>query len=175
MPPTGAHEAAAMNQTSMELEGDRDFVISRTFNGPARIVFDAYTKPELVQRWWAPKSLGDAVLECEADVRVGGGYRYVMRGASGEAFAFSGKYTEVTAPTRLVFTQLFEPTASGTAEGEEGLVITVTFEERNGKTHLVSHARCPSSEVRDMILASGMEHGMRETMDQLDELVATLS
>lgn len=168
------NEPAAMNRTSMELEGDREIVIARTFNGPARIVFDAWTRAELVKRWWAPESLGDSIMSCEADVRVGGSYRYVMRPASGGAFAFSGRYTEVTPHSRLVYTQMFEPTASGATPGDADVIVTVTFDEHEGKTHLVEHVLCPSREVRDGILASGMEHGMRETMDRLDELVASL-
>jgi uncharacterized protein YndB with AHSA1/START domain len=163
-----------MNQTSMELKGDREIVIARTFNGPARIVFDAWTRPELVRRWWAPQSHRVSVVGCDGDVRVGGHYRYVLRLETGDQFAFSGKYTEVTPHSRLVYTQIFEPTASGANPGDAALTITVTFEEHDGKTNLVSHSLCPSKEVRDTILASGMEHGMRETMDQLDELVASL-
>jgi uncharacterized protein YndB with AHSA1/START domain len=166
-------EPAPMNRTSMELKGDREIVIARTFNGPARIVFDAWTKPELVSRWWAPQSRGVSIVSCDADVGVGGHYRYVLRHAGNE-FAFSGKYTEVTPHSRLVYTQIFEPTASGANPTDAGIIITVTFDEHEGKTHLVSHSLCPSKDVRDSILASGMEHGMRETMDQLDELVSAL-
>lgn len=157
------------NTTSMALEADRAIVISRTFNGPARIVFDAWTRPELVKRWWAPKSHGVSVVGCDADVRVGGSYRYVLQRDTGDEFAFSGKYTEVTPHTRLVYTSVFEPMADAGA-----VIVTVTFEERDGKTHLVSHELYPSPEAREAALASGMEHGMRETMDQLDELVASL-
>jgi uncharacterized protein YndB with AHSA1/START domain len=162
-------EAAPTNHTSMELKSDREIVIARIFNGPARIVFDAWTRPELVRRWWAPKSRGVSIVGCDADVRVGGGYRYVLRRDDGGEFAFSGKYTEVTPHSRLVYTQVFEPMA-----GAGEVIVTVTFDERDGRTHLVSHALYPSRQARDGALASGMEHGMRETMDQLDELVASL-
>jgi uncharacterized protein YndB with AHSA1/START domain len=167
-------EAAPRNQTSMELVGDREIVISRTFNGPPRIVFDAWTRPELVRRWWAPKSRRVSMASCEADVRVGGTYRYVLRLDAGNEFAFSGKYREVTPPSRLVYTEIFEPTAAGANPDDEGVVVTVTFDERDGRTHMVSRSLCPSKEVRDTIIASGMEHGMRETMDLLDQLVAVL-
>ena len=163
-----------VNQTTLELQGDREIVISRTFNGPARIVFDAWTKPELVMRWWAPKGLGVSMISCDADVRVGGQYRYVFRHRTGAALAFSGRYTEVTPPSRLVYTQIFEPTAGGANPVADEVVITVTFEEGDGRTHLVSRSLCPTKEIRDAIIASGMETGMRETMDQLDELVAEL-
>ena len=109
-----------------------------------------------------------------ADVRVGGSYRYVLRLKSGSDIAFSGTYTEVAPPARLVYTEIFEPTAAGTQPDEVGIVITVTFDERDGKTDMTSRSMCPSKEIRDAIIASGMEHGMRETMDQLDELVASL-
>ena len=168
-------DTAAMNQTSMELKGDREIVIARTFNGPARLVFDAWTRPELVKRWWAPESRRVVMATCEADVRVGGAYRYVLRiEKTGHRFAFSGIYQEVTPHSRLVYTELFEPDGAGTQPTDLPVIVTVTFDEREGKTDMVSHSLCPSPEVRDAIIASGMEHGMRETMDQLDVLVASL-
>jgi len=157
-----------MNETDMRVEGDREIVISRTFNAPARMVFDAWTKPELVKRWWSPKSHGD-IVSAEADVRPGGAYRYVMRKANGPEIAFSGTYSEVTPPSRLVYEEVFEPMRAAGA-----VVVTVTFEERDGKTRLVHRGVYPSKQVRDGVLASGMEHGMREAMDQLDVLVASL-
>jgi uncharacterized protein YndB with AHSA1/START domain len=167
-------EAAVKNQTSMELDGDRTIVIARTFNGPAPIVFDAWTRADLVKRWWAPGSRA-TIVSVEADVRVGGAYRYVLQPKQGQPFAFSGKYREVARPARLVYTVFFEPTAEGAGAPEsEAAVTTVTFEERGGKTHLVSREMYPSREVRDLVLASGMEDGMRETMDQLDVLVESL-
>lgn len=169
-----AREAGAMNQTSLELPSDREILITRAFNGPAAIVFDAWTRPELVTRWWAPKSLGVSMVDCSADVRVGGSYRYVLRHRTGNEMAFSGKYIEVTPPSRLVYTQIFDPTASGPQPGDAEITITVTFDEHDGKTHVASRTLCPSKELRDTIIASGMEHGMRETMDLLEELVASL-
>jgi uncharacterized protein YndB with AHSA1/START domain len=163
-------EVSRMDRTSMKLEGDRTIIISRAFNGPARIVFDAWTRPELVKRWWAPKSRGVSLSLCEADVRVGGKYRYVLRLPSGDEMGFSGEYTEITPPTRLVFTQIFEPMAEAGA-----VVCTIQFEEREGKTFMVSHELYPSAEARTAALESGMEGGMRETMDQLDELVASMA
>jgi len=153
----------------MELTGDREIVIERTFNGPARIVFDAWTRPELVKRWWAPRSRGVSLIACDADVHVGGAYRYVLRTDRGDEFAFSGVYREITPHSRLVYTQIFEPMADA---GE--MIITMTLEERGNQTHLVSREVYPSKEARDAALGSGMEHGMRESMDQLDELVASL-
>lgn len=161
---------APRNETTLELQGDREIVISRTFNGPARIVFDAYTRADLVRRWWAPRSLGVTMVSCEADVREGGGYRYVIQPPMGEPLGFSGRYTEVVPVTRLVYTQVFEPMADA---GEA--VVTVTFQEDGGRTHMVSRERYPSPEARDGAVASGMEVGMRDTMDQLDALVESLS
>jgi uncharacterized protein YndB with AHSA1/START domain len=158
-----------MNQTSMDITSDRELVIARTFNGPARIVFDAWTRAELVKRWWAPKSHGVSIVSCEADVREGGSYRYVMRHHEHGDIAFSGKYIEVTPYSRLVYTQFFEPMMDAGA-----VIVTITLEEKNGKTHLRSHELYPSKEALETTLASGMEHGMRETMDQLEELVASL-
>lgn len=167
-------ERAAMNQTTLEVTSDREMFITRTFNAPPRIVFDAWTRADLVARWWAPKSLGVSIVSCEADVREGGTYRYVLNVRDANTMAFSGTYAEVTPPSRVVYTQTFEPTASGPEPDAAELIVTVTFEERNGKTHVVSHTLCPSKQVLDDMLATGMEHGMRETMDQLDQLVASL-
>jgi len=168
----GRSEANLMNQTTMDRSSGRELVISRAFNGPARIVFDAWTRPELVRRWWAPQSRDVALVSCDADVRTGGWYRYVMRHGRHGDMAFSGKYLEVTPNSRLVHTEVFEPTASGS--DEEGAIVTVTFEERDGKTHVVSHSLFPSADVLDAVIATGMEGGMRESMDQLDALVGSL-
>jgi uncharacterized protein YndB with AHSA1/START domain len=175
MPAREGSEAPAMNQTSMERTSDREIVITRTFNGPARIVFDAWTKPEFVSRWWAPKSLGVSIASCDAEVRVGGRYRYVLQPRKGGPLAFSGTYREVTPHSRLIYTTIFEPGAVPGNEEDGAAVVTVTFEEREGKTHLTARELYPSKDVLDGVLASGMEHGMRETMDQLDALVESLA
>src|SRR5262245_8032035 len=96
-----SREHAPRNQTTMELRADRELVITRTFDAPARLVFDAWTKPELVRRWWAPKSHRVSVVSCEADVRAGGTYRYVLRQDEATELGFSGRYTEVTPHSRL--------------------------------------------------------------------------
>lgn len=159
----------ATNRTEMELRSDREIVITRTFNAPPRIVFDAWTRPELVKRWWAPKSHCVQVVGCDADVRVGGAYRYVLRLESGDEIAFSGEYTVVDPHSRLAYTQVFEPMAHAGA-----VSVSITLEDLGGRTHLVSRETYPSAEAREAALSAGMEHGMRETMDQLDELVASL-
>ena len=160
-------EPMKLNRTSMDRTSEREIVIRRTFRAPAQIVFDAWTKPEHIRRWWAPKSRGVTLVECDADVRPGGAYRYVLARGKSERFAFSGKYLEITRPTRLVYTQSFEP-----MPGEA--VVTVSFEEQDGSTTLVAHELYPSKEALDGAVASGMEDGMRETFEQLDELVASL-
>jgi uncharacterized protein YndB with AHSA1/START domain len=165
----GSEEQGAKNSTIVERRSDRELVVIRTFKGPARIVFDAWTKPELLKRWWAPKSLGVSLFACEADVRVGGRYRYAFGHDPKQPMVFSGTYTEVSPPTRLVWTQLFEQMP---AAGEA--IITATFDERDGKTELVLRQLFPSKEALDGAIASGMEKGMRDTFDQLQQLIDSL-
>jgi uncharacterized protein YndB with AHSA1/START domain len=152
------------NPTTVERKSERELVVTRTFNGPARTVFEAWTKPELLKRWWAPKSAGVSLLSCEADVRVGGRYRFEFGHEASKSVAFFGRYIEVTPYSRLVWTN---------DESGEGAVTTVTFEEKGGKTLLLMHELYPSKEALDGAIA-GMEAGMRETFEQLDELLVTL-
>ena len=153
------------NRTTVERKSERELIVTRTFDGPARIVFEAWTKPELLKRWWAPKSTGISLLSCEADVRVGGKYRLVFGHGDSKPMAFYGRYIEVTPYSRLVWTN---------DEGDDGgAVTTVTFEEKGGRTLVVMHDVYPSKEALDAVLA-GMEVGMRETLEQLDELVVSL-
>jgi uncharacterized protein YndB with AHSA1/START domain len=152
------------SRTTVEQKSERELVVSRTFNGPARIVFEAWTKPELIKRWWVPKSTGMSLLSCEADVRVGGTYRFVFRHGASEPMAFYGRYLEVIPHSRLVWTN--------EEGGDGGAVTTVTFEENGGKTLLVVHELYPSKEALDC--GRGMEDGMRETFEQLDELLVVL-
>ena len=165
----GSEMIATTNRTTVERRSDRELVVTRTFSAPARIVWEAWTNPALLKRWWAPRSLGVSLFECEADVRAGGSYRYVFGRDPKQPMAFSGQYTEVTAHSRLVSTQIFEPMR---AAGEA--IVTATFEEQGGKTRLVLHQLYPSKASLDGAVASGMEKGMRETFEQLEELAATL-
>ena len=152
------------NPTTVERESEREMVLTRTFNGPARLVYEAWTKPELLLRWWAPKSMPMPLVSCEADVRVGGKYRFVFRLEDASTMAFFGTYLEVIPYARLVWTN---------EEGDGGEVITtVTFEEQGDKTRLVLRERHPSKEALDG--AIGFGEGLRETFGQLDELLATL-
>jgi uncharacterized protein YndB with AHSA1/START domain len=161
---TDSEPAPMKNRTTVERKSERELVVTRTFNGPARIVFEAWTKPELFRRWWAPKSSGMSLLSCEMDVRVGGGYRVEFGHEASKAMAFFGRYLEVTPHSRLVWTN---------EESDDGAVTTVTFEEKGGKTLLVLHELYPSKEALDYAIA-GMEGGMPETFEQLDELLVTL-
>lgn len=152
------------NRTSVERKSERELVVTRTINAPSRIVFDAWTKAELFQRWWVPKSIGITLLSCELDVRVGGGYRLVFSAAP-EPMAFHGRYLEVTPPSRLVWTN--------EEAGGNGQVTTVTFEERAAQTLLVMHELYPSKEALDEAINSGSTSGIDETLNQLDELLAS--
>jgi uncharacterized protein YndB with AHSA1/START domain len=153
-----------MNRTTVERTSERELIVTRTFNGPARIVFEAWTKPELLKRWRAPKSTGVSLLSCEADVRVGGRYRFELGHEASKPMAFFGRYLDVTPYSRLVWTN---------DESDDGAVTTVTFEEKGGKTLLVLHELYPSKEALDGAIA-GMEDGMPETFAQLDELLVVL-
>jgi uncharacterized protein YndB with AHSA1/START domain len=152
------------NRTTIERKSERELVVTRIFNGPARLVFEAWTKPELMVLWWAPKSSGVPLLSCEMDVRVGGGYRLAFGHDAANSMTFFGKYLEVTPPSRLVWTN---------DESEDAAVTTVTFEEQDGRTLLVLHELYPSKAALDESLA-GMEEGMPEQFEQLDALLATL-
>jgi uncharacterized protein YndB with AHSA1/START domain len=157
---------ATKNRTTAERKSDRELVVTRTFNAPPRIVFEAWTKPELLRRWWVPKSAGLSLLSCEQDVRVGGRYRLVFDVGSARTMEFFGRYIEVIPPSRLVWTN--------EEGGEGGAVTTVTFEEKAGKTLLVMSDLYPSKEALDAAIASGSTSGMDETFEQLDDLLVTL-
>ena len=150
------------NDTTVERRSEREIVVTRTFNGPPRIVFDAWTKADLIKRWWVPKSMGMSLLSCEMDVRVGGKYRLVFEQ---NAMAFFGTYLEVIPHSRLVWTN--------EEGGEGGPVTTVTFEEKDGRTRLVMHELYPSKEALDAA-GTGAADAMVETFAQLDELLAAL-
>ena len=152
------------NRTTVERRSERELVVTRTFNGPARIVFEAWTKPELIKRWWVPKSMGMSLLSCEMDVRVGGKYRFVFGHDASKPMAFFGRYIEVTPYSRLVWTN---------EESDDGAVTTVTFEEQDGKTLLAMHELYPSKEALDAA-GTGSADATVETFAQLDELLVTL-
>ena len=155
--------APMTNPTRVERKSDRELVVRRSFNGPARIVFKAWTDPALFKRWWVPKSIGMSLLSCEMDVRTGGGYRLEFA-HEGSTMAFFGRYLEVTPPSRLVWTN---------DESEGGAVTTVTLEEKGGKTLLVFSELYPSKEACDAGL-EGSAEGLPEQFAQLDALLVTL-
>jgi uncharacterized protein YndB with AHSA1/START domain len=156
------------NRTTVERESERELVTTRTFNGPARIVFQAWTTPDLFRQWWVPKSMGMSMISCEQDARAGGKYRLVFsHPAAPEPVAFYGTYLEVTPPSRLVWTN--------EESGESGQVTTVTFEERGDQTLLVVHDLYPSKEALDEAIASGATGALPEQFEQLDELLVALS
>ena len=160
---TSKSEVAPMkNRTTVERTSERELVVTRTLNGPPRLVFEAWTRPELFRQWWVPKSLGMSLLSCEMDVRVGGTYRLAF--AHGDAeMAFFGTYQDVTPHSRLAWTN---------EESDEGAVTTVTFTEQGDKTLLVMHELYPSKEALDA--EGGAADAMGETFEQLDELLVTL-
>jgi uncharacterized protein YndB with AHSA1/START domain len=153
------------NRTTVERNSERELVVTRTFDAPARLVFEAWTTPELIKRWWVPKSLGMILRSCEMDVRVGGRYRFVFGDEGSGPSEFFGRYVEVTPPSRIVWTN--------EEGGEDGSVTTVTFEERNGKTLVVMRELYPSKEALDAA-GTGAADAMGESFGQLDELLANL-
>ena len=150
--------------TRVERTSDRELVVTRTFAAPARIVYQAWTRPELFGRWWAPKSSGVPLLSCEMDVRTGGKYRLEFGKDTENTWVFYGKYLEVTPPSRLVWTN---------DEGEEGAITTVTFQEDGERTLLVLSDLYPSKEALDEAMASGSTSGFDEQFGQLDEFLAS--
>jgi uncharacterized protein YndB with AHSA1/START domain len=151
------------NDTTVERKSEREVVITRIFNAPARLVFEAWTKPELMRRWWVPKSSGITLLSCEMDVRTGGGYRFVFKHpvVPGETMAFFGTYVEVSPYSRLVWTN--------DVSGDDGQLSTLTLEEHGDKTRIVLLEVYPSGAAYEA--AKGSYDGMPESFAQLDELL----
>jgi len=155
--------------TTMERTSDREFVVTRTINGPARLVFKAWSDPDLFRQWWTPKSFGMTIVSCEMDVRTGGSYRLVISHPEmGEPMAFFGKYLDVVPNARIVWTN---------EEGgeDEGAVTTVTFEERGGQTLVVWHDLYPSKEALDEAMVSGATSGFDEQFGQLEVVLGALA
>ncbi len=155
-----------MNRTTVERKSDREVAVTRTFDAPARLVFEAWTKPELFKQWWVPRSMGMTLRSCELDVRTGGKYRLVFGDDPANPMAFFGKYLDVVPNERIVWTN--------EESGADGSVTTVTFEEKNGKTTLVLSELYPTKEALDAA-GTGAQEVMNETFGQLDELLASLA
>lgn len=149
------------NETTTERKSGRELVVTRTFNAPARLVFEAWTRPELFKRWWIPKSIGLTLLSCDMDVRVGGGYNLIFA-AEPQPVAFFGKYLEVKPHSRLSWSN---------DESPDGSITTVTFEEIAGQTRVTVHDLYPSKEALDEAIASGSTQGFTEQFEQLDALL----
>lgn len=153
-----------MNRTTVERKSDREVVVTRTFDAPVRLVFEAWTKPELFTQWWVPRSMGMTLRSCELDVRTGGKYRLVFGDDPANTFAFFGKYLDVVPNQRIVWTN--------EENGADGSVTTVTFEENNGRTNLVLSERYPTKEALDAA-GTGAHDALHETFGQLDEVLAS--
>ena len=155
---------ATANRTAVERKSNRELLVTRTFDGPVHIVFEAWSKPELFKVWWVPKSAGMSMVSCDMDIRTGGTYRLVFRHpAFDQPMAFFGTYQEVTPNKRMVWTN---------EESADGAVTTVTFEEKGGKTLVTLHELYPTEAALDEALAGSAE-GLPEQFAQLDELLAS--
>ena len=155
-----------MRRTTVQRKSDRELVVTRTFDAPAHLVFEAWSRPELFKKWWVPRSMGMTLRSCELDVRTGGKYRLVFGDDPANPMAFFGKYLEVVPNKRIVWTN--------EESGDPGSVTTVTFEERDGKTLLVMSELYPTKEALDAA-GTGAQEATYETFGQLDELLAELS
>jgi len=153
------------NAATTERTSDRELVVTRRFDAPARLLFKAWTTADLFRQWWIPKSFGLTLVSCEMDARVGGGYRLeIAVPGSEQIMAFFGSYIEVVPDTRISWTN---------EESADGAVTTVTFAEHGGRTTVVVHDLYPSKEALDNEIASGATSGMRETLDQLEIFLRT--
>lgn len=161
-----ARKESEPQRTTVQKKSEREVVVTRTFDAPARLVFEAWSKPELFKKWWVPRSMGMTLRSCELDVRTGGKYRLVFGDDPANPMAFFGKYLEVVPNKRIVWTN--------EESGDAGSVTTVTFEERDGKTLLVMSELYPTKEALDAA-GIGAQEAMNETFGQLDEVLAELS
>ncbi|MEO7787888.1 MAG: SRPBCC family protein [Sphingomicrobium sp.] len=165
MDQNGSSAGGAQGRTLVERRGDRQLVVTRTFDAPPSMVYKAWSQPELFRRWWMPKSVtGVSLVSCDMDVRTGGKYRLEFGTSGSDTVAFYGKYLEVVPEERIVWTN---------DEGEEGAITTVTFEDQGGKTLLIFHEVYPSEEALEEAM-QGSAAGLPEQMDQLDDLFASM-
>jgi uncharacterized protein YndB with AHSA1/START domain len=162
-----ARHAANSDSFTVTTPSDEEIRLTRLFNAPRQLVFDALTRPEHVTEWWGRLGEGYSVPVCNIDLRVGGTWRFVNRHPTGEA-AFHGEYLEIAPPSRLVFTEIFEDFPDTVS------VVTTELTEEDGKTRLTTTARYPSVAVRDGVVASGMSRGAGISYDRLEDLVAAL-
>ena len=160
-----ARDENEFQRTIVQRKSEREVVVTRTFDAPARLVFEAWSKPELFKKWWVPRSMGMTLRSCDLDVRTGGEYRLVFGDDPANSMAFFGKYLVVVPNKRIVWTN--------EESGDAGSVTTVTFEERDGKTLLVVSELYPTKEALDAA-GTGAQEAMKETFGQLDELLVEL-
>ena len=161
-----ARKESESRRTTVQKKSEREVVVTRTFDAPARLVFEAWSRPELFRKWWVPRSMGMTLRSCDLDVRTGGKYRLVFGDDPANPMAFFGEYLEVVPDKRIVWTN--------EESGDAGSVTTVTFEERDGKTLLVVSELYPTKQALDEA-GTGAQEAMNETFGQLDELLAELS
>ena len=161
-----ARKESESQRTTVQKKSEREVVVTRTFDAPARLVFEAWSRPELFKKWWVPRSMGMTLRSCELDVRTGGKYRLVFGDDPANSMAFFGRYLEVVPDKRIVWTN--------EESGDAGSVTTVTFEERDGKTLLVMSELYPTKEALDAA-GTGAQEATHETFEQLDELLVELS
>jgi len=161
-----ARKERESQRTTVQKKSEREVVVTRTFDAPARLVFEAWSRPELFKKWWVPRSMGMTLRSCELDVRTGGKYRLVFGDDPANPMAFFGKYLEVVPNKRIVWTN--------EESGDPGSVTTATFEEHDGKTLVVVSEVYPTKEALDAA-GTGAQEAMNETFAQLDELLAELS
>jgi uncharacterized protein YndB with AHSA1/START domain len=161
-----ASKESESQRTTVQKKSDREVVVTRTFDAPARLVFEAWSRPGLFKQWWVPRSMGMTLRSCEMDVRTGGKYRLEFGDDPANTMAFFGSYLEVVPGQRIVWTN--------EENGDAGSVTTVTFEERDGRTLLVMSERYPTKEALDDA-GTGAQDATHETFGQLDELLVALA
>jgi len=164
----GAGSAANSDTFKVTTPSDRAIGLTRLFDAPRRLVFEAMSQPEHIRRWWGNLAEGYSVPVCEVDLRVGGAWRFVNRTPKGELVAFSGIYREIVAPDRLVFTEIFEKFPDTES------VVTAVFTDEGGKTRLTVTAEYPTRDIRDMVIKTGMEKGAAISYDRLEEVAREL-
>jgi uncharacterized protein YndB with AHSA1/START domain len=163
-----ASTAANSGTFTVTTPSDREIRMTRLFDAPRALVFEAMTRPEHIRQWWGNLGEGYSVPVCEVDLRVGGKWRFVNRMPNGESAAFYGEYREINPPERVVFTEIFEPFPDAVS------VVTSMLSEENGKTRMIATVEYPSREIRDMVKASGMERGAALSYDRLEEVARGL-
>jgi uncharacterized protein YndB with AHSA1/START domain len=163
-----ASSAANSGTFAVTTPSDREIRMTRLFDAPRALVFEAMTRPEHIRNWWGNLGPGYSVPVCEVDLRVGGKWRFVNRTPNGEQAVFYGEYREIDPPDRVVFTEIFEPFPDAVS------VVTSVLTEENGKTRMTATVEYPSREVRDMVRATGMERGAALSYDRLEDVVRGL-